>query len=49
MEMCEDINLNKSKYNLITEELPEGLNSEIVKNQENFYLDLETNKFKLKI
>ncbi len=49
MQMCEDINLNPSKYNLISEELPKELDPEIVKNQSNFYLDLETNKFKLKI
>jgi len=48
MEMCNDINIKENRYDLITDELPLGLNKQIVKDQDNFYLDIETNKFKLK-
>ena len=48
MRMCEDINLDKSKYNLISDELPEYLTYDLVKNQDNFYLDENLNKFILK-
>jgi hypothetical protein len=48
MEMCEYINLDKSKYRLISQDLPENLDNEIVKNQEYFYFDEFENNFKLK-
>lgn len=48
MRMCEDINLDKSKYFLISNDLPEGLTKEIVKNENNFYFDKNADIFKLK-
>lgn len=48
MFMCRLLNIDEKIYNLIKDELPLGLDSEIVKNQDNFYLDEKTNKFLLK-
>jgi hypothetical protein len=48
MRMCEDINLDKLKYNLITKDLPIDLDKEIVKKSDNFYFDVIEDNFKLK-
>lgn len=48
MNMCGDINLDKKQYILISDELPEGLDDLIVQNQEIFYYDKSSKKFKLK-